>query len=332
MALLGACGGAPAAAGDAGAPDAASASEAGPDVVLPPNPIVVVTGASYPYGVGVDDQYVYFTSPTDGTLARAPKLGGAPEVLATGMVSPHRLALDDAFVYVVVTGTPDLYLDGQIVRIPKSGGAVQTLATGLHLASGLALDDGDVYFVASGTVTGGHYEGDGVLARVKKDGSAPFETLLAAEDYPALVTLDAGHVYWTARFSGLVVRCDKADCKSTRTPLYGGLDEPVGIAVAGSTLVFAEYHGSRILAGGVDGAGLFTMASSRGMPLDLVTDGTTAYWGEELTRQISFEPIQPYLLWATLATADKDPTCLALDAHAVYVTDEAAGTITRVPR
>jgi len=325
-----ACGSGPASVPDAGAD--AQPIEAGPDVVLPTDPIVVVSGASYPYGLGVDDQYVYFTSVGDGTVSRVPKLGGAIEVLAGGMNNPHRLTLDDAFVYIVVSGTPDQYLDGQVVRIAKSGGPVQKLATDLHRASGVAVFGDELWFVNAGTVNSGHYEGDGVLGRVPKDGSAPPEVLLDAEDYPALVAVDAKYAYLTARFSGLVVRCDKSNCARSRRALFSGLDEPLGIALAGSTLVFTEYHGGRVLAGGVDGTGFLTLASSRGMPADIVTDGTTAYWGEVLTREISFEPIAPNILWGTLARADKDPNCLALDEHAVYFSDEVAGTITRLPR
>src|ERR1700690_1557349 len=108
-----ACGTAPSNVGDAG-------GDAGADVVVDVQvgPVVLLD-ASYPFGIAVDDQYVYYTSSVDGTLSRLPKNGGDPVVIATGMNGPYRLALDDAAAYVAVIGTTDSYVDGEIVRVAK---------------------------------------------------------------------------------------------------------------------------------------------------------------------------------------------------------------------
>jgi hypothetical protein len=320
-----ACGSSPAVP-DAGLPPIDSGTP------LPSGPITVVQGAHDPYGLAVDDLYLYYTSVADGSLNRTPKLGGAVEVLATGMPNPYRIVLDDSYAYVMATGTPPSNIDGMIVRIPRTGGTPVPIATNLHNISNFALDGSELYFVASGTYVGGHYVGDGEIDRVPKDGSAPPEALLSRENFPAGLALDATSVYFTAQYAGTVVRCDKASCGTTRAVLFSGLDEPLGITFVGSMLVFAEYHGSNVYAGSTDGALFFEIAGSRGMPYDVISDGTRAFWDEELTREVQQELVDPNAVHETLATAEKDPTCLALDAHGLYFSDEHAGTITRIPR
>jgi hypothetical protein len=139
-------------------------------------------------------------------------------------------------------------------------------------------------------------------------------------------------VYFTARYAGTVTRCDKANCAATRTDLFTTLDEPIGLVVEGSTLIFAEWHGGRVLMGGTDGTGPTTLQPSRGLPHDVAFAAGNAYWLESLTLEINRQPLDPQIRFDTLATTTQGPSCIALDDTYVYVTDEHAGTITKVVR
>lgn len=56
-------------------------------------------GASNPYGVAVDDTFVYWTEPNTGTVKRAPKAGGAASFIATNQDQPQAIAVMGTFVY-----------------------------------------------------------------------------------------------------------------------------------------------------------------------------------------------------------------------------------------
>ncbi len=61
-------------------------------------PETFATGQSKPWGIAVDDAYVYWTNEGDETVMRAPKTGGAPAVIARDQVEPHRIVVDSVNV------------------------------------------------------------------------------------------------------------------------------------------------------------------------------------------------------------------------------------------
>jgi hypothetical protein len=64
-------------------------------------PAYLATGLSQPYGIALDDNFVYFTDRA-GSVLKASKGsvdGGAPTVLATGQNNPTNLAVDNVAVY-----------------------------------------------------------------------------------------------------------------------------------------------------------------------------------------------------------------------------------------
>jgi hypothetical protein len=310
--------------------------DGGPEVQPVVGPTVLLSDFGlYPYGIAVDDTYVYFTSSVSGTLARFPKNGGDSQILVSNMANPGRLAVDANNVYVVVRGTADAYIDGAILAVAKDGTATTTLASSLHGADGIALDGDELYVACNGATLNGSYAGDGSIGRVKTDGSSAIEVLLTPEAFASGVVVDDTNVYFTDRYSGTVSRCAKqaegGSYESTRSDLFTGLDEPVGIALAGTTLVFAEYHGGRVLTGGIDGSAFQVLQPSRGLPHDVAYAGN-AYWLESLTLEINRQPLDPTARFVTLAKTTSGPSVLAMDDVYVYVTDEHAGTITRAPR
>lgn len=82
--------------GDAGAEsDAPLQGDAG-FVVGPPE--AFATGQGKPWGVAVDDAYVYWTNEGDENVMRAPKAGGPAVVIARDQAEPHRILVDSTNV------------------------------------------------------------------------------------------------------------------------------------------------------------------------------------------------------------------------------------------
>ena len=86
---------APSGDGSAASSDALPQGDAG-FVIGPPE--AFATGQGKPWGVAVDDAYVYWTNEGDETVMRAPKTGGAPVAIARNQAEPHRILVDSTTV------------------------------------------------------------------------------------------------------------------------------------------------------------------------------------------------------------------------------------------
>jgi hypothetical protein len=212
----------------------------------PSGALNLAPGAMTPDGVAVDATYVYWVDFADNSVHRAPKMGGADQVLHDGggssVTQPQRCRVDGAFVYVTDTS-------GDVVRIPLGGGdpiAIDVATTNTHEVP-LALDSTYVYYgllesvfrspktatdsgvaIANGLpkvmdleVAGGDVlwadlgsDGtDGTVGRVHADGGG--RTLVATSLVnPGAVTVSAGFVFWLSQGPGT---------NGTRTPRTGAL-------------------------------------------------------------------------------------------------------------
>jgi hypothetical protein len=116
-----------------------------PQDIAPPEP----GGLHYfSQEIAVDATSVYWVNPSQGTVAKVAKGGGAPEVLAAGLADPVSLALSDGFVYVTVRGKDGgSGADRAVVKVPATGGPVTYVAHGPSTSAyGLALDATRAYW------------------------------------------------------------------------------------------------------------------------------------------------------------------------------------------
>jgi hypothetical protein len=77
-------------------------------------PFVVVGGIGRPAWLYLAGGYVYWSSQVDGTVARAPKLGGAAQVVASGQEEPGAVVVDSQAVFWVRAGAGAE--DGMLLR------------------------------------------------------------------------------------------------------------------------------------------------------------------------------------------------------------------------
>lgn len=98
--------------------------------------------------LALDATHVYWVHSSAGTISRAPKSGGAEEILAKDVADPISLTVDDAFVYFTVRGKDGGSLDERAVaKVPKAGGALAFVAQGSKVSAfGIAVDATNAYW------------------------------------------------------------------------------------------------------------------------------------------------------------------------------------------
>jgi len=110
-----------------------------------------------PWGLAIDDAYVYFTEMNAGTLKRIPKAGGGANILASNLDAPRSVVVDGSFAYVA-----EFSLSGHIYRVTIDGpdaGALTTMASSQGLPIGLTQDRDFLYWANNG---------DGRIMKVRK--------------------------------------------------------------------------------------------------------------------------------------------------------------------
>jgi hypothetical protein len=117
------------------------------------SPTALFTGSGSPYGIALDDTFVYFTNNRDGTVMKVNRTGPpTPVVLAQGEHAPSHIAVDATRVYWTSQGTAaNSFADGSVVVVDKAPCATppcqHALATGQSLPGALAVDATHVYWV-----------------------------------------------------------------------------------------------------------------------------------------------------------------------------------------
>lgn len=158
----------------------------------------IVSGETDPGLVASDGSWVYWVSFTQGTLRRAPAVGGGPATtLASGLNHPCWAAVDDTYVYWKSQWA------GTIKRMPKAGGTPTTIA------SGQSFEPQQMGLYASPVVSDGKYiywssAFSGQLLRSERDGTDPI--VLYDTGQPWGLVLHGNYIYFTDHENGTILR------------------------------------------------------------------------------------------------------------------------------
>jgi hypothetical protein len=109
----------------------------------------IASGQQQPHAILVHGDLLYWTTlgtfnrdkgtfERDGTLATAPIVGGAVEVLASGLDHPSAVAVDDVFAFIACRD--------RILKVPRQGGNVVTVVEGQLNIRGIQQHGNFVYW------------------------------------------------------------------------------------------------------------------------------------------------------------------------------------------
>jgi hypothetical protein len=282
---------------------AVSASDGGAATTISPS-------QPFPMGLSIDSNNIYVWNSgtfsgngtlnnSDGTVVQIPLGGGSPTTLASNMVvayaAPYLNAVtnDTKNVYWVSggPGTPGA------INVAPIGGAspAQVLYAGQTYPEAVVTDGTDLYWSNWGTFDAqGNYNGDGAVLKAPVGGGASPTTLASNQKAPAALALDGTNVYWTnigqltagglaAPGTGSVVQVSKGG--GSPVTIASSLNIPLGIAVYGSTVYWAEFTLSapgKINGAPVGGGSVTALVANAKDPFGLAVSGGVVFWTENV--------------------------------------------------
>jgi hypothetical protein len=154
---------------------------------LPKGPVQkLVDGLDHPWGIALDEGFVYWTDEDAGNIGRVAKAGGTKEMVATTNVGAWALAVDATGVYWSVY-LPDT---GFVASAPKAGGPATMLATNLDSPAGVVVDGDNLYVAVEGSTSAG------TVLRIPV-GGGPAVAVATGQPRPTNVAVDGACIYWS---------------------------------------------------------------------------------------------------------------------------------------
>jgi hypothetical protein len=305
--------------GDAGA---ASCSTEGPGTCEGSSCIITLATSARPYAITIDSANVYWTDTTSKSVMQVAITGGSVVTLATaaanGLQLPISVTVGDSSVYWADPGT------GDIQRAPIGGGAVVSVAHGSYPSS-VAFANDTVFFTDS---TVGSINGIATAA-----GSSQF-VIVAGETNAQQIAADSANLYWTTYGAAGTAKF-MSQAGSTPTSVGTNLAYPIGIAVGGQNIYWANYAGGSGI-GTVEsfnyiGGGGSTLADDQAGPqfVAVSPDGQSIYWTDSASPGGVVRSQGGVLSTLTsLSTA----LGIAVDATSVYFADGSGAVKKITPR
>jgi DNA-binding beta-propeller fold protein YncE len=162
----------------------------------------------------------------------------------------------------------------RVANLDGSGTAATLFSEGGRLC-GVAIDP------AAGKIYWADFDND--LIRVGNLDGTGASTLYTETDgsAPSGVAIDpaAGKIYWTNQFSD-EVRVGNLDGTGVASTLFGGEDNPIGVAIAAGKLYWTDLNSGKVRVGNLDGSGATDLFSGETQPGGVAVDPGAGkiYW------------------------------------------------------
>jgi virginiamycin B lyase len=150
---------------------------------------------SFPAGIAVGGQHVYWSNLENDTIGEANKDGTGVNQSFISATFPTQLAVDGRYIYWTSVGA------GTIGRANKDGtGVNQSFISGLDDPTGLAVDGQRIYWTS--------FSGNSI-GEANLDGTGVDPSFITGADRPEGVAVDEQHIYWTNLRGGTIGAANK---------------------------------------------------------------------------------------------------------------------------
>jgi hypothetical protein len=293
---------------------------AAPACDVPRTPYLLVSLATCPHALTLDDTHVYWI---DSKLARFPKCGSAnpPESLSA-LATGYDLAVDADAIY---------YLSGaDLIRLPKDGSPASVLLRDREQGFQQLTADADAVYVSTDLVCiVGQPCGDdrGLLWRAAKDGSAVDAVIRTGGFQLFDVVVDDSEAFFAGNVKGVDGQLGRV-AKLGGTPealrVEGASSSPTALAVDGDALYVGA--GAQVYRVGKSGQGASRLAEEPLAVEDLAVDDEYVYWATSDDQNGGQVRRVSKLGGAAETLADApDPHDVVVDRGAIYFTTCAHG-------
>jgi hypothetical protein len=280
-----------------------------------------------PSNLASDGTTLFWTSSVGngGDLSSMPVGGGAVSAVVHGPVSGGFLVVDDTNVYF-----PDS--SGGIARAPKGGGGASALVTEQGaILRGFTSLGATAYWIEGG---GGPMQGPVSIKSAPLKGGAPSDVAQYTPMFGA-PGLDIGVTTTTVFLSGFGAQGLTAFSLATGIPDGGapasipGFMQGCQVLVSDTAAVYCSTGGSLIRVAS-DGTQTMLGTVLGGNSGAFALDDTDVYWVDNATVGTIMK-VPKTGGTASIVARDTNPVAIAVDAHAVYWSDQG-GSIMRLPK
>ncbi|MBI2391065.1 MAG: hypothetical protein HYV09_15845 [Deltaproteobacteria bacterium] len=298
---------------------------------IPKTPRVIASGQDHPWGVFVDDRFVWWTNKGQGSgvVARRAKSGGAIEQMATAKAP-----------FAIATFGPHVFWSDARALGGGIGHRLESLPIGVDAECGIKIVE--PWSIA---VAGGRLFWTDLKERVVASAplltspppagpAAPFDChahLVHARTAgrPVGLAVDASHVFWTDSDPGVVASAPIAG--GAVSELYKGGDKTTGIAVDATHVYWSEWGSGRIAKVPKSGGAAVVLASDQKGARAIALDSSHVYFTHPPTGSIRSVAKSGGAV-RVHGTGQKHPYSVAVDASSIYWANVDGDTVMAVDK